>query len=173
LPTVTADAVKAVRDATGAGIMECKRALEAANGNVQAAIEDLRKKGIAKGQAMAEKKADKGLSQGIVDSYIHGGGRVGVLLELNCETDFVARTDVFKALAHDLALQVAAMNPQYVGVDDLPADVDEKVLVEVSLMHQPFIRDQARTVKELISEAIGKLGENIRVRRFSRFELGK
>ena len=151
--------------------MDCKRALEETNGDIEAAVEVLRKQGIAKGLDVASKKAGAEFNQGLVESYIHTGGRIGVLLELNCQTDFVSRTDEFRSLAHDIAMQVAAMNPSYVGLDDLPEDVDGN-LADVSLLHQPFIRDQSRTIKELVAEAIGKFGENIRVRRFSRFELG-
>lgn len=170
--SITAESVKTVRERTGAGIMECKKALEEAHGDIESAIEILRKKGIAKGLAMAEKKADAKTSQGVIDSYIHQGGRIGVLVELNCETDFVARTEVFKTLAHEIALQVAAMAPRYIGSDDLPENVDGN-LAEVSLLHQPFIRDPSKTVKDLVAEAMAKLGERIQVRRFSRFELGR
>jgi len=169
---VTAETVKTVRSRTGAGVMECKRALDEAQGDIEAAIEALRKKGIAKGMALAERKAGAKASQGLIETYVHQGGRIGVLVELNCETDFVARTDVFKNLAHEIALQVAAMNPRYIGVDDLPESPDGS-LAETSLMHQPSIRDPSKTIKDLVAEAIAKLGENIRVRRISRFELGK
>ena len=168
---ITAEQVKAVRERTGAGILDCKRALEETNGDIEAAVEALRKQGIAKGLDVASQKAGADFNQGLVESYIHTGGRIGVLLELNCQTDFVSRTDEFRSLAHDIAMQVAAMNPSYVGLDDLPEDVDGN-LADVSLLHQPFIRDQSRTIQELVAEAIGKFGENIRVRRFSRFELG-
>ena len=163
--------VKTVRERTGAGILECKSALEEAHGDIEAAVVSLVKKGVAKGAALAEKRGDAGLSQGVVEAYIHQGGRIGSILELNCETDFVARTDEFKDLAHQLAMQVAAMAPLYVGLDDLPDDLVASP-EEVSLWHQPFIRDQSKAVKDLVAEAIGKLGENIRIRRFSRFELG-
>ncbi len=168
---VTAQQVKTVRERTGAGILECKRALEEANGDIDAAVEALRKQGVAKGMDVASRKADAEFNHGRVESYIHMGGRIGVLLELNCQTDFVSRNDEFQSLAHDIAMQVAAMNPSYIGLDDLPEDVDGK-LAEVSLLHQPFIRDQSKTIQDLVAEAIGKFGENIRVRRFSRFELG-
>ena len=168
---VSADTVKEVRERTGAGILECKIALEEANGDVEAAIGALRQKGVAKGVKLAGRKANAGLSQGVVESYVHQGGRIGVLLELNCETDFVARTDDFRHLAHDIALQIAAMAPQHVGLDDLPEDADEETR-ENSLWNQQFIRDPSKTIKDLVSEAIGKLGENIRVSRFARYELG-
>ena len=168
---VTAADVKMVRERTGAGILDSKNALEKALGDVEVAVEDLIKKGRAKGLAMADKKVGSKASQGVVESYIHAGGRIGVLIEVNCETDFVAHTDEFKKLTHELAMQVAAMSPKYIGVDDLPVDPDG-LLAEVSLMHQPFIRDQSRTMKDVVAEAIAKMGESIRVKRFVRFELG-
>jgi elongation factor Ts len=146
--------------------MDCKRALEESDGSLEQARAWLRNRGAA----IAEKKAGRVASQGAVDSYIHGGGRIGVIVEVNCETDFVARSDDFKKLAHDIAMQIAATNPTYIGTeedipDDLPPD-------EVPLLKQPFIRDPGQSIQGLIHEAIGKLGENIVVRRFSRFELG-
>ncbi|MEE9284628.1 MAG: elongation factor Ts [Dehalococcoidia bacterium] len=168
---VNAEAVKTVRARTGAGIMDCKTALVDAGGDIEAAVQALEKAGVARGMAIAEKMAGRAASQGLIESYVHQGGRIGVLVELNCETDFVARTDEFKNLAHEIALQVAAMTPKYVGIDDLPEDIDG-TLAEVSLWHQPFIRDPSKTVKDLVAEAIGKLGENIRVKRFTRYELG-
>lgn len=170
MPVPAAD-VKTVRERTGAGFIDSKNALEKNSGNIDAAIRELVAKGIARGQALAERKAGSAASQGVVESYVHAGGRIGVLLELNCETDFVARTDEFRKLAHELAMQVAAMNPKYIGIDDLPA-TPEGALAEVSLMHQPFIRDQSRVIKDLVAEGIAKMGESIRVRRFVRFELG-
>jgi elongation factor Ts len=148
--------IKLLRDETGAPVMDCKRALEESGGNMDKARQWLRERGAA----IAEKKAGRVASQGVVDSYIHGGGRIGVIVEVNCETDFVARGDDFKKLAHDIAMQIAATNP-----DDLLPD-------EQPLLKQPFIRDPGQTIQQLIHEAIGKLGENIVVRRFSRFELG-
>ncbi|MSQ26340.1 MAG: elongation factor Ts [Dehalococcoidia bacterium] len=170
MPVSAAD-VKTVRERTGAGFADCRATLDKLGGNVEKAVEDLRQKGIAKGLALADKKASAKASQGMVDSYIHAGGRIGVLLELNCETDFVARTEEFRALAHNLAMQVAAMSPRYIGIDDLP-EKPEGALADISLMHQAFIRDPSKTIKDLVAEAIGKLGESIRVRRFSRYELG-
>lgn len=167
---VTAEAVKAVRERTGAGIIECKNALEEAKGNIEVAVESLHKRGIAKGIALAAKKAGAG-GQGIVSSYIHQGSRIGVMIELTCETDFVARTEEFKALAHNISMQIAAMSPKYVGDGDLP-EAPEGALAEISLLHQPFIREPTKTIKDLVAELIGKVGENIRVRRFVRFELG-
>jgi elongation factor Ts len=160
--------IRDLRERTGAGILECKRALEETGGDIEAAIELLRQQGLVK----AAKKAGRETSQGLVEAYVHGGGRIGVLVEVNCETDFVARTAEFQELAHDLALQVAAMSPLYLDASELPegSPLDPK---EVCLLQQPFIRDQGRTVQERIQETIAKVGENIRVRRFARFEIGE
>ena len=163
----TAD-IKSLRDMTGAGIMDSKRALEEADGDMERAQEVLREKGIAS----AAKKSDRETDQGLVESYIHSGGRVGAMVEANCETDFVARTDDFKALAHDIAMQVAAMNPQYVDEGDVP-DGEEANPQEACLLQQPFIKDPSITIQDLIKENVGKLGENIRIGRFSRFSLGE
>lgn len=193
---ISMDMIKEVRERTGAGVLDSKKALEECNGGIEDACEILRKRGIAK----AEKKAGRTANQGIVDSYIHGGGRIGVLIEVNCETDFVARTDDFKNLVHELALQITAAWPQYVSREDVPeevierekgiyaaqidgnkpAEMVEKILngklekfyQEVCLIEQPFIRDPNTTVKQLITAVIAKVGENIVVRRFSRYELG-
>ena len=168
---VTAETVKIVRQRTGAGILESKNALVESAGDIDKAIESLREQGIAKGVKLSGRRSANELNQGVVESYIHTGGRVGVLLELNCETDFVARTDDFKNLAHNLALQIAAMNPAYVGIDDLPENPTEQDM-EASLWNQPFIRDGSVRVKDLVTESIGKLGENIKLTRFVRYELG-
>ncbi len=168
---VTAETVKIVRQRTGAGILESKNALVESAGDIDKAIESLREQGIAKGVKLSGRRSANELNQGVVESYIHTGGRVGVLLELNCETDFVARTDDFKDLAHNLALQIAAMNPAYVGIDDLPENPTEQDM-EASLWNQPFIRDGSVRVKDLVTESIGKLGENIKLTRFVRYELG-
>ena len=168
---VTAETVKIVRQRTGAGILESKNALVDAEGDIDKAIEALREQGIAKGVKLSGRRGANELNQGVVESYIHTGGRVGVLLELNCETDFVARTEDFKDLAHNLALQIAAMNPAYIGVDDLPEDPTEQDM-EASLWNQPFIRDGSVSVKDLVTQSIGKLGENIKLTRFVRYELG-
>lgn len=160
-------AVKELRAKTGAGVMDCKRALEETGGDQARAVEILRQQGLAR----AEKKAARLASQGLVEAYIHAGGRIGALVELNCESDFVARTEEFKALAHDLAMQVAATAPQYVSEDDVPDGVVVDP-AEVCLLAQPFIRRPEITVRQVISEAIARVGENIRVRRFARFELG-
>lgn len=195
---VPAAQVKALREKTGAGFMDCKKALAEANGDVDKAIEVLRKKGIA----TAQKKAGREAREGVIESYIHPGSRLGVLLEVNCETDFVAKTDQFKTLARDLAMQVAAVNPRVVRREDLPAEVIDKELdiyrtqarnegkpepvveriaqgklekfyQDVCLLEQSFIRDPNKSVNDLITEYIAKLGENIVVRRFVRFQLGE
>ena len=165
---VTVETIKALRDMTGAGIMDSKRALEEADGDVEAARKILREKGIAS----AAKKASRDTNEGLVESYIHSGGRVGAIVELNCETDFVARTGDMKSLAHDVAMQVAAMSPKYVDEGELPDD-EEASPQEVCLLRQPFIRDNELTVQDVVNETIAKVGENVRVRRFSRFSLGE
>jgi elongation factor Ts len=159
--------IKALRELTGAGVMDCKRALEAANGQMEAAQEALKQRGLAQ----AEKKVNRVASQGLVECYIHAGGRIGSMVEVNCETDFVARTDEFKELAHNLAMQVAAMNPSCVDEDELPQDGDVDPS-QACLLLQTYIRDPNITVRQLIIDAIAKVGENIKVQRFARFELG-
>ena len=176
--TITTEMIKELRERTGAGIMDAKRALEEAGGDMERAAEILRQQGLAR----AARKAGRATSQGLVHAYIHGGGRIGALIEVNCETDFVARTDEFKQLVHDLAMQVAATAPRYVSVEDVPPEVLEegareagstqKFIEQAVLLAQPFIKDPSRTVEEVIKETIARLGENIRVRRFARFELG-
>jgi elongation factor Ts len=197
MATITADAVKELRERTGAGFMDCKNALVEAEGDLDRAIVLLRERGLA----AAAKKAGRDAREGLVSSYIHTGGRVGVLIEVNCETDFVARTDEFQKLVRDLAVQVAGMAPLYVDAESIPADVleakkaellaDESVqkkpeairpqIVEgqlnkwfsqVCLYDQPF-RDEERSVRDLITERIATIGENIRVRRFTRYALGE
>jgi len=165
---VSADTVKRLRDLTGAGMLDCKKALEETGGELDKAKEILRKRGIA----IAEKKATQETRQGLVEAYIHPDGRLGALVELNCQTDFVARTDGFRALAHDLAMQVAATDPQHIAPDELPAGSDGNP-AELCLLAQPFIRDPSRTIQDLINDTIAKTGENIRVRRFARFHLGR
>jgi elongation factor Ts len=164
---VTAENVRQLREETGAGVMDCKRALTEAGGDFEKAKEVLRQQGLAR----ADKKAGRVAAQGLVESYIHAGGRIGVLVELNCESDFVARTDDFRALAHDLAMQVAALAPKYVRPEDVPADVQPEP--NEVLLSQPFIRDASVTVQDLVRNAVAKLGENIQVRRFVRFSLGE
>jgi elongation factor Ts len=175
---ITTAQIKELREKSGAGIMESKRALEETDGNIAKAIEILRQQGVAK----ASKKADRQASQGVVEPYIHGGGRIGSLVEVNCETDFVARTPDFQSLAHDIAMQVAATAPRYVSGDEIPegdfAALENEfgsrddAVTAVALLDQVFIKDGKKTVRELVKEHIGKLGENIIVSRFSRFELG-
>jgi len=167
---VSAESVKTLRQITGAGFIECKTALEEANGDIESATQNLRKKGIAKGRAISDRRGTDGLNQGLVETYVHPGGRVGVMIELNCATDFVARTQDFKDLARNLSMQIAAMNPEFVGTDDTPEGFSGDP-VEVALLEQAYIRDSSKAVKDVISEAVGKLGENIRVRRFARYAL--
>jgi elongation factor Ts len=197
MATITAETVKALREKSGAGVMECKRALEETGGDLEKAAAILKERG----QAAAEKRAGREAREGQVASYIHMGGKIGVLIEVNCETDFVARTDEFQKLVRDLAIQVAGLRPMYTTIDSIPAAELEakrtellasdtvsakpeairaqivegqlkKWFSEVVLVEQPF-RDQDRSVGELITEAIAKTGENIKVRRFVRFELGE
>jgi elongation factor Ts len=196
---ISAKVVKELRDKTGAGMMDCKKALKENDGDMAKAIEWLRQKGITS----ADKKAGRVAAEGLVDSYIHTGGRIGVLVEVNCETDFVARREEFQTLVRNIAMQIAACpNVEYVKVDDIPEEIvnkekeiemgrddlgnkpdniKEKIvqgridkrLKELSLMDQPYIRDQNKTVQELVKETVSQLGENIQVRRFIRFVLGE
>ena len=196
---ITAKLVKDLRDKTGAGMMDCKKALNETEGNLDKALEWLRKKGIAS----AEKKSGRVAAEGSIGSYIHTGSRVGVLLELNCETDFVARGDIFQSLLKDVSMQVAACpNVEYVSIDEIPADVVEKDkqiemgrddlsgkpeqikekivegriakrLNELVLLSQPYIKDSSLTVEDLVKQAAAKIGENIKVRRFTRYTLGE
>jgi elongation factor Ts len=199
---ITSAAVKSLREKTGAGMMECKKALTEADGNEDQAVEILRKRGIA----TAGKKAGRVAAEGAVGSYIHMGGKVGVLVEVNCETDFVARTDEFQALVKDIAMHIAAAEPRFVTRDEVPADllakereitraqiandpknankpeqVVEKIVEgrlnkfyeEAVLLDQPFVKDPAKTINELLTEKIAKTGERITVRRFSRYKMGE
>ena len=160
--------IKELREQCGAGIMECRNVLVSTEGNIEKALELLKEKGILK----AEKKADRETAQGLVETYLHTGGRIGAMIEVNCETDFVARTDEFNDLAHCLAMQVAALAPSYVSEGDVPEGVEVDPARDC-LLSQQYIKDPAVSVKDLVTEAIVRLGENIRVRRFARFELGK
>ena len=165
---ISVEAITALREETSAGIMDCKNALAESNGDLQKAAEILREKGLL----TASKKSSRETSEGIIDCYIHTGGRVAAVVELNCETDFVARTTEFKDLAHNLAMQVAAMAPTYLDSESVPTS--ENVNPEEScLMEQSFIRDPSTTIRDLVNETVGKVGENIRVRRFQRFSLGE
>ncbi len=195
---ISADTVKQLREKTGAGMMDCKRALEDSKGDFEQAIEYLRKKGAA----TAAKRADKETNQGVVEAYIHAGGRIGAMVELNCETDFVAKTPEFKQLAHDIAMQVAAMSPRYITREQVDKDVVEKELEiyksqaanegkpaniaekvaqgrlekfyqEVVLTEQSFIKDSGKTIKDLLDEQTAKVGEKISIRRFLRYHLGE
>lgn len=176
---MSTEMVKELRQLTGAGIMDCKRALDEAGGNIQKASELLRQQGLAK----AEKKAGREAGQGLIHAYIHAGGRIGALIELNCETDFVARTDDFRSLAHDLAMQAAAIPPRFVTVDEVSAKEreegaaefgDEKQFLETAVfMAQPFIKEPRRSIDDVVRDAIAKVGENIVVRRVARFEVGE
>jgi len=195
---ITAEMVKELRERTGAGMMDCKKALVETDGNMDKAIDYLREKGLA----AAAKRAGRVAAEGVVEAYIHGGGRIGVLLELNCETDFVAKTEDFRALAKDLAMQVAAANPAFVRREEVPAATIaherevlraqainegkpahiaekmvegrlEKFFKESCLMEQPFIKDPDQTITQLITAKIAKIGENISVRRFVRYQLGE
>lgn len=196
--SISAEQVKELRRLTGAPMMDCKKALEKAGGDIQKALNVLKEKGLA----VAAKRSAREAKEGIIVSYIHHSGRVGVLLELNCETDFVARTEEFKNLAHDLAMQVAAMAPTYISREDVPPDVLEQEkealrkwaesqgrppqavekMVEgklenffstVCLLEQPFIKDEEKKVKDVIAEAMGKIGEKIAVGRFVRYAIGE
>ncbi len=195
---ISAALVKELRERTGAGMMDCKKALAENNGDLEKAVDFLREKGLA----AAAKKAGRITADGLVESYIHGGGRIGVLVEVNCETDFVAKTDEFKALVRDIAMQVAASRPEYVRREEVPGEVIarekeiltaqaanegkpdkiiqrmvegriEKFFKEVCLLEQPFIKNPDISVQQLITESIAKIGENISVRRFVRYELGE
>lgn len=165
---VSAALVKELRERTHAGVMQCKSALEETKGDLAGAEALLEERGLA----LAEEKAHRETTQGLIECYIHAGGRVGSMVEVNCETDFVARTDEFKALAHDLAMQVVATSPRWVSEKDLPSEAEGDP-AELCLLRQPFIKDDSRAVEDVVKEVIAKTGENIQVRRFTRFELGQ
>ncbi len=195
---ITSAMVKELREKTGAGIMDCKEALTASSGSIEEAVDYLRKQGL---QAAAKRSA-RSTSDGVVSSYIHGGGRLGVLVEVNCETDFVARTDEFQELVHDIAMHIAASNPQYVSHEEIPEDVIakereilteqakasgrpehviakivdgriQKYFEEVCLLDQSYVKDANLTISDLLKEHIAKVGENITISRFARFVLGE
>ena len=167
---VNVDAIKLLRHSTGFGIMECKKALEDAKGDIEKAKNLLEQLGSLK----ATKKLSRDTKEGVIECYIHNGSRVGAIVELNCETDFVARTSEFKELAHDIAMQVAAMNPQYISLDDVPnSNGDAEIQEDSCLLKQAFIKDPSKTVEIMISDGIGKMGENIRITRFIRFAIGE
>ncbi len=164
---ITAEMVKELREKSGAGVMECKKILVEAGGDIKKAEDMLKERGLA----VAAKKADRVTAQGIIEAYVHAGSKIGVLVEVNCETDFVARTTEFRELAHNLALQVAAMAPKYVAPENVPAGTEFKAETDC-LLSQPFVKDPGMMVGGLITETIAKVKENIRVSRFIRFELG-
>lgn len=195
---ITASMVKELRERTGSGMMDCKRALIETEGNIESAIDYLREQGLS----AAAKKAGRIAAEGIVDSYIHMGGRIGVLIEVNCETDFVAKTEQFRSFVRDMAMQVAASGPEYVVRDEVPADIIsrerevyraaalhegkperivdkivdgrlEKFFKDICLLEQPFIKDPDRSVEQVLKETIAQLGENISIRRFTRYEMGE
>jgi len=196
--TITAAKVKELREATSAGILDCKKALEATGGDFEKAVDYLREKGLAQ----AAKRMDRTAQEGLIHAYVHGGGRIGVLVEVNCETDFVARTEEFRTFVNDIAMQIAAMSPLYLTRDDVPEDVVarekeiyraqaleegkpervvdrivegrlEKFFEQACLLEQDFIRDDSLTVEELLKQMIAKTGENIVIRRFTRYQLGE
>ncbi len=165
---VSTDSIKELREKCGAGVIECRNVLIETEGDIEKALCILKERGFAK----AAKKAERVTKQGLVEAYIHAGGRVGAMVELNCETDFVARTPDFKELAHNIAMQVAAMSPTYITEEEVPEGAE--VVAETDcLLKQPYIRDPGITVNDLIVSLIAKVGENIRVSRIARFELGK
>jgi len=198
MSNITAEMVKELRERSGAGMMDCKKALVETNGNMEAALDYLKEKGLSK----AAKKAGRVAAEGLVEAYVHMGGRIGVLVEVNCETDFVAKTEEFKQLAKDIAMHIAASKPEYVSRDEVPAEVIarerkiysaaalnegkpahiidkivdgrmEKFYAETCLLEQPFVKNPDITVQQLLHEKIAKIGENIAVRRFVRFERGE
>ena len=193
---ITAALVKELREKSGAGMMDCKKALTATGGDLEQAMDELRKQGLA----TAQKKSSRATKDGAVDSYIHAGGKIGVLVEVGVETDFVSRSDPFKEFTHDLAMHVAAAAPRWVTRDQVPEDVVvrekaiyaeqvkgkpenvlekivtgklEKFFAETCLMEQPFIKDTDRTIEQLRTDLVGVIGENVEVRRFARFQLGE
>jgi elongation factor Ts len=196
--TISTEQIKTLREQTGVGILDCRKALEDANGDFDIALENLR----AKGLAIAAKRADREASEGVVELYSHGEGRVGVMVEVNCETDFVARSKEFRSFAHEIALQIAAAAPIYVRADDVPEEVLElrrgivreqaleegkpenivdrivdgrmdKYIQEISLLNQEYIRDDNLTIEQLLLDKIAAIGENVIIRRFERWELGE
>ena len=165
IPTVK---VRELREQSGAGVMSCRNALIEASGDIEKAQQILKEKGILK----AQKKLERSTTQGVIETYVHTGGRIGAMVEVNCETDFVTRTDEFKELAHNLVMQVAAMPPQFISDDEVPEGTDVEPQVDCLLL-QPFIKDPSKTIQDIIVETIARLGENIKVARFTRFELGR
>ncbi len=195
---IKAESVKELRERTGAGMMDCKKALTECNGDMEKAIDFLREKGLA----AAAKKAGRIAAEGLVEAYIHGGGRIGVLVEVNCETDFVAKNPEFKEFCKDIAMQIAASSPEYVSKEEVPQDIIsrerevlraqalnegkperivdkmvdgriEKYYKDVCLLEQPFIKDSDKTISQLLTEKVAKIGENISIRRFARYQVGE
>lgn len=195
---ITSAMVKELREATGVGILDCKKALEQTNGNMKEALDILREKGLA----MAAKRADRKASEGVVELYTHGNGRVGVMVEVNCESDFVGRSEAFRSFAHEIALQIAATSPTYIREEEIPAEIIEhetkiatakareegkpeaiipkivegyinKYKDETVLLRQPYIRDESLTIQKLFNQTIASLGENMVIRRFARYALGE
>jgi elongation factor Ts len=195
---ITTEQIKELRESTGAGILDCRKALESADGDFQKAVDYLREKGLAK----AAKRSDREASEGVLELYSHGNGRVGVMVEVNCETDFVARSEPFRKFAHEVALQIAAAAPRYIKAEDVPADVlehereiararardegkpeqvidrivdgrIEKFYDEVCLLRQPYIRDEQLTIEKMLHQNIAAIGENVIIRRFVRWEVGE
>ncbi|MCK5577588.1 MAG: translation elongation factor Ts [Dehalococcoidales bacterium] len=165
---ISTAAIKELREQCSAGIMDCRNALVEANGDIEKALQALKERGWLK----AAEKADRATKQGLIEAYVHPGGRIGAMIELNCETDFVARTDEFKELAHNLAMQIAAMCPCFVSQEDVTPELEVEVEADC-LLQQAYIKDPAIKVQDVIVDTIAKVGENIRVSRFARFELGK
>lgn len=167
--------IKKLREVTSSGISECKKALEEAGGDFDKALEILKKRGAA----ILEKKGGRQTKQGVIEAYVHFSGNLGALVEVNCETDFVARTDVFKKFAKDIALQVAAMEPKYLTAEEIPSEEKEKVenideyIKQVCLLEQPFVKDNSLTIKDYLRQVVSQLGENIAIKRFVRFSLGE
>jgi elongation factor Ts len=165
---ISTSAIKELREKCGAGIMDCRGALIETQGDVHKAAELLKERGCAK----AAKKADRVTAHGLVETYVHTGGRVAAMVELNCETDFVGRTEEFKRLAHDIAMQVAAMNPTFVLAEQIPPGTEIPDGEVICLLDQSFIKDPSKTIRDLIVEVVARVGENVRVSRFARFEVG-
>ncbi len=162
---IAVEQIRELREKTGAGLMDCKKALMTSEGDFEAAVAALRDRGYS----IAEKKKERAMGDGLVESYVHSGGRVGALVLVTCETDFVAQTPEFKELAHDIAMQVTATDPQYLSPDEVPEDKNPE---EVSLLSQPFIKDPQKTISDIIVETITRVGENVGVSKFCRFETG-
>ena len=165
--SIPAARIKELRDQTGAGVMDCRNALLETEGDMEKAVKILEKRSLVQ----VQKKANRAVTQGLIEAYIHTAGRIGAMVEVNCETDFVARTDEFKELAHNLAMQIAAQDPQFISGDEVPEGTEIQPEVACLLL-QPYIKNPDKTIQDIIAETIAKVGENIKVSRFARFELG-